>query len=126
MLLEGESQRVLQGTSRIYGTGLAKGTSGGNGHRYDFGGSVRSCDSLSHPGDNIIGWTARRAIGPVSTSAEERSGWIISRAFQVRAVKVGVVEEIEEVHAELDSVLLLDVPVLCQLAVEVGVGCALA
>ena len=42
-------------------------------------------------------------------------------AFEVAAVEVRVVEEVEEVHRELDPQLLLDHPILGQLAVHVGV-----
>ena len=39
----------------------------------------------------------------------------VTGTFQSIAVEVGMVEEIEEVHRELNPIVLLDLPVLSQL-----------
>ena len=50
----------------------------------------------------------------------------ISRTLKVAAVKVGMVEKVKEVKAELDAIPLFDLPVLRQLHVNRSKVCTVA
>ena len=66
-------------------------------------------------GDNVVGWAA----GAGTT----RHATVVARPFQISALKVGVIEQIEEVHAEFQVIALMNLPVLGQLHVDVaGIG----
>ena len=97
----------------MHSTGLAK--SGRTGRR-----------RRSSVADDVIGWAARCAARRGCTSAVDTTGWVERRPFQVVAVEVGVVEEVEEVHAELDPEAFFHRPVLRQLGVHIRVWRAIA
>src|SRR6185437_5071686 len=107
-LLEGEPQSVLQFASGMHRAGLAK------------------TDRLGSAGDHVVGWAARLSAWSAtlhrrrSAAAKYGARRSKARAFEVGALKVCVIEEVEEVHAELDPVFLLHIPVLRQLGVHVG------
>jgi len=70
-------------------------------------------------GDDVVGWTAGQSALNRGSSAVDTASGSVARSLQIAAVEVGVIEEVEEVHAELDPETFLHVPVLRQLGIHV-------
>src|SRR5664279_4231183 len=98
--LESEPQRVLQFATRLNGVGLPPAIRG----------RIRR---PRLPGHDIVGRAAGRRTAFQVAGAK-------ACAFKVAALEVGMVEEVEEVETEFQSVVLSERPVLPQLHVKVA------
>ena len=92
-LLERQFESVLQSTSLVQVLGACLAEAG------------RRAGSR---GNDVIGWAARSCAG----ARDRIRRGTEAGAFEVSAVEVRVVEQVEEVHAELDPHFLSDRPVL--------------